>query len=74
MSDVLIDRPELDGLGHYEFGWADPDQAGSSAERGISQHVVEGISRVKNEPDWMLQTRLKGYKMFERKPMPTWGA
>ena len=28
MSDVLIDRPELDGLGVYEFGWHDADAAG----------------------------------------------
>ena len=29
MSDVLIDRPELEGLGVYEFGWHDPDAAGA---------------------------------------------
>ena len=31
MTDVLIDRPELEGLGTYEFGWADSDAAGASA-------------------------------------------
>ena len=31
MSDVLIDRPELDGLGVYEFGWHDTDAAGAVA-------------------------------------------
>ncbi len=74
MSDVLIDRPELEGLGVYEFGWADPDAAGASARRGISADVVEDISRRKSEPDWMRKNRLKGLAMFERKPMPTWGA
>ncbi|MDT0157372.1 Fe-S cluster assembly protein SufB [Microbacterium sp. ARD32] len=74
MSDVLIDRPELDGLGVYEFGWHDPDAAGASAKRGLSEAVVRDISALKAEPEWMLKTRLKGLALFDRKPMPTWGA
>jgi Fe-S cluster assembly protein SufB len=74
MSDVLIDRPELDSLGVYEFGWHDPDAAGAIAKRGLSEDVVRGISGLKNEPEWMLKTRLKGLSLFGRKPMPTWGA
>jgi len=74
MSDVLIDRPELANLGVYEFGWADSDVAGASARRGLSPEVVADISRLKNEPDWMLAKRLKGLKFFEKKPMPTWGS
>jgi Fe-S cluster assembly protein SufB len=74
MSDVLIDRPELDGLGVYEFGWHDADAAGASARRGLSEAVVRDISALKAEPEWMLKTRLKGFQLFGRKPMPTWGA
>ena len=74
MSDVLIDRPELEGLGVYEFGWHDPDAAGASAKRGLTEAVVRDISGLKNEPEWMLKTRLKGLQLFQRKPMPTWGA
>ncbi|TFC39655.1 Fe-S cluster assembly protein SufB, partial [Cryobacterium sp. TMT2-42-4] len=74
MSDVLLDRPELAGLGVYEFGWSDSDAAGSSARRGISPEVVTDISNLKGEPEWMLQRRLKALELFERKPMPTWGA
>ena len=74
MSDVLIDRPELDGLGVYEFGWHDPDAAGAAAKRGLSEAVVRDISALKAEPEWMLKTRLKALQLFDRKPMPTWGA
>src|SRR5918998_2646909 len=74
MSDVLLDRPELNSLGVYEFGWSDSDVAGASARRGISPEVVADISRLKNEPEWMLKRRLKALQLFERKPMPTWGA
>jgi len=74
MSDVLIDRPELESLGQYEFGWSDSDVAGASAKRGISPQVVADISRRKDEPEWMLANRMKGYELFGKKPMPTWGA
>jgi Fe-S cluster assembly protein SufB len=72
MTDLA--RPELDGLGGYQFGWADSDAAGAIARRGLSEDVVREISALKNEPDWMLDLRLKGLKLFERKPMPQWGA
>ena len=74
MSDVLIDRPELEGLGQYEFGWHDKDEAGAIAKRGLSEQVVTEISELKSEQDWMRETRLKALKHFYRKPMPTWGA
>ena len=48
--------------------------AGASARRGLSEEVVRDISARKNEPEWMLEMRLKGLKYFGRKPLPTWGA
>jgi len=65
---------ELAGLGNYEFGWADPDIAGATAKRGLNEDVVREISALKNEPQWMLDYRLKALRLFERKPMPNWGA
>ena len=67
-------HPELDGLGRYDYGWRDSDSAGANARRGLSEDVVRDISALKNEPDWMLQMRLKGLRLFERKPMPVWGS
>ncbi len=64
----------LEALGSYRFGWHDADTAGASAQRGLNEAVVRDISARKNEPEWMLQRRLKGLSLFERKPMPTWGA
>ncbi|MCT1459721.1 Fe-S cluster assembly protein SufB [Aestuariimicrobium sp. p3-SID1156] len=64
----------LEALSTYQWGWHDPDAAGAAAQRGLSEAVVRDISAKKDEPEWMLNMRLKGLKMFERKPMPTWGA
>src|ERR1700729_1148605 len=71
---TAIAHPELEGLERYKFGWADSDAAGESARRGLSEEVVRNISALKDEPQWMLDLRLKGLRLFERKPMPGWGA
>ena len=44
-----------------------------TAEKGLSRKLVEEISKMKKEPEWMLRIRLKGYEEFVRRPMPTWG-
>lgn len=69
-----ISHPELEGLGRYEYGWADSDTAGATAKRGLNEDVVRDISSKKNEPEWMLKLRLKGLRLFDKKPMPTWGS
>jgi Fe-S cluster assembly protein SufB len=71
---MSIARPELEGLGSYEYGWHDPDSAGETAKRGLSEAVVRDISAKKNEPAWMLERRLKGLDLFYKKPLPNWGA
>src|SRR5487761_2541934 len=67
-------HPELEGLGRYEYGWSDSDAAGTNSRRGINEEVVRDISEKKSEPQWMLDLRLKGLALFEKKPMPTWGS
>ncbi len=65
---------ELEGLGRYDFGWADKDVAGANARRGLNEDVVRDISSKKNEPEWMLEMRLKALRLFQKKPMPHWGS
>src|ERR1051325_7940704 len=75
MTDQIVTQEEhLAALGKYEYGWADADTAGATAQRGLSEAVVRNISALKNEPEWMLERRLKGLRLFDRKPMPNWGA
>ncbi|CAM3480593.1 Fe-S cluster assembly protein SufB [Kibdelosporangium persicum] len=72
--EPLSQEETLATLGRYEYGWADSDVAGASARRGLNEDVVRDISAKKGEPEWMLESRLKGLQLFERKPMPNWGA
>lgn len=43
-------------------------------DKGLNEGVVREISRLKGEPEWMLDFRLRALKAFFEKPMPTWGA
>ena len=40
---------------------------------GLSEEVIREISKEKNEPDWVLDIRLKAYEQYKKLPMPTWG-
>jgi Fe-S cluster assembly protein SufB len=73
-STPMTQDETIDSLGKYQYGWADTDVAGASATRGINEDVVRDISRRKNEPEWMLERRLKALKIFGKKPMPDWGS
>jgi Fe-S cluster assembly protein SufB len=64
----------IDALSRYEYGWRDADDAGAGARRGLNEEVVRDISAKKGEPEWMLDLRLKGLRLFEKKPMPAWGS
>ncbi|SDH57455.1 Fe-S cluster assembly protein SufB [Lentzea fradiae] len=74
VQSPLTQEETIASLGNYEFGWADSDTAGASARRGLDEDVVRDISAKKDEPEWMLEYRLKALKLFDLKPMPSWGA
>ncbi|MCG7257835.1 MULTISPECIES: Fe-S cluster assembly protein SufB [unclassified Corynebacterium] len=68
------DEEIIDSIGAYGYGWHDSDVAGASARRGLNEDVVRDISAKKDEPEWMLKRRLKALNIFDKKPLPTWGA
>lgn len=70
----MTQEETIASLGNYQFGWHDKDDAGATAQRGLNESVVRNISALKNEPQWMLDLRLKGLNLFEKKPLPHWGA
>ncbi|HXS60746.1 MAG TPA: Fe-S cluster assembly protein SufB [Candidatus Sulfopaludibacter sp.] len=43
------------------------------SKKGLSRGTIEEISKMKGEPDWMLEFRLRSYDVFMSKPMPNWG-
>ncbi len=73
-NQPMTDEEIINSIGGYGYGWHDSDEAGASARRGLNEEVVRDISAKKNEPEWMLERRLKALDIFDKKPMPTWGA
>jgi len=63
--------PELSESNKYDF--KDKDVSIYKAQKGLSKEVVEEISRIKGEPEWMLEFRLKALEKFNQMPMPNWG-
>ncbi len=68
------DAKILSDIGDYKYGFHDRDDNYIFKSRmGLSAEVVENISRMKGEPKWMLEFRLRALKHFLARPMPTWG-
>ncbi|MBN2910487.1 MULTISPECIES: Fe-S cluster assembly protein SufB [Polycladomyces] len=61
---------ELPDLSEYKYGFRDKDVAVYRAKRGLTREIVEEISRMKGEPEWMLEFRLKALEQFYKMPLP----
>ncbi|PAT02083.1 Fe-S cluster assembly protein SufB [Candidatus Izimaplasma bacterium ZiA1] len=60
-------------IGDYKYGFKTDSKSILDTGKGLTEEVVRYISKVKNEPQWMLDFRLKSYEIFKSKPNPTWG-
>jgi Fe-S cluster assembly protein SufB len=69
MSDATI----LESIGDYKFGFRDPENFVFQSRKGLDAEIVRQISAMKNEPQWMLDFRLKALAHFVSRPMPKWG-
>jgi len=57
----------------YKYGFRDEHKAVFQTGKGLNEEVVRTISKMKGEPDWMLQFRLKALEQFLKMPLPRWG-
>jgi len=65
MLDSIVDE--------YRYGFRDPEKYVFRTKKGLSREVIEEISWIKMEPEWMRRFRLEAYEVFVSKPMPSWG-
>jgi len=57
----------------YLYGFHDPEESSFKAHKGLDEGIVRLISKWKEEPEWMLEFRLKAYRYYVQRPMPKWG-
>ncbi|MEC5424964.1 Fe-S cluster assembly protein SufB [Virgibacillus sp. C22-A2] len=62
--------PEME---EYKYGFHDKDVSVFRSGKGLTREIVEEISSMKEEPQWMLDYRLKALEYFYKTPMPQWG-
>jgi Fe-S cluster assembly protein SufB len=62
--------PEIED---YKYGFQDKDVSVFRSGKGLTREIVEEISKMKEEPQWMLDYRLKALEHFYERPMPQWG-
>jgi len=63
----------LKNIDQYRYGFKDPEDYFYKSNKGLNSGVVREISTNKQEPDWMLEFRLKALEHFLKMPMPDWG-
>lgn len=66
----------VDQLGintEYQYGFHDDIKPTFKARKGLDEEVINQMSDIKEEPDWMRQYRLNAYQIFKQKPMTKWG-
>ncbi len=68
-----MSTPKDDIQFDYKYGFSMPEKSVYKAKKGLDESVVRMISQIKEEPAWMTEFRLKSYKIFLEKKMPTWG-
>ncbi len=69
----MSDEQLLEGIDEYRYGFTTPDTSVFKTRKGLDEDVVRQISAMKGEPQWMLEFRLRAYRHFMQRPMPTWG-
>jgi len=69
----MVTKPEYE-LEQYKYGFSDPEDYVFKSKKGLNKEIVQEISAMKGEPDWMRDFRLKSLDYFQKRPMPTWGA
>lgn len=65
LQDIKVSRDVYDNVDDVKVKYA--------AAPGLSEALVHEISTQKNEPDWMLEKRLKAFALWKQTPMPSWG-
>ena len=57
----------------YKYDFKDNSKDIFNTGKGLNEDVIRAISKAKDEPDWMLEFRLKAYRNFIKFPFPSFG-
>ena len=75
MSNSKLNKNSIENIGDQydeKYGFHKPENYSFKSKRGLNRAIVEEISKMKQEPQWMLDFRLRALEIFNAKPMPNW--
>lgn len=64
----------IDDIDRKVYDISDIDDNSYKAQKGLTESVVREISKLKLEPEWMLNHRLKSLEIYNRLKLPNWGS
>ena len=62
---------EIDKLKEYKYGFT-TDIENIKSPKGLTKKTIEFISKIKNEPEWMLNWRMKAFERLQKMKEPNW--
>ena len=69
----MAEKTKVEDINRNIYDVIDEDNYEFKMQKGLSREIVEEISKRKNEPEWMLDIRLKALEMYNKLELPTWG-
>lgn len=72
--DEIRKKTQIDDVDRGIYDIKNADEAAYKTDAGLTEAIIRDISKNKNEPEWMTDFRLKSLAIYNKKPIPTWGA
>lgn len=66
-------KTQIDDINRKIYDIKDADTNNYKTSKGLTADIVKEISEKKNEPEWMLNKRLKSLEIYNKTPLPSWG-
>ncbi|MCI5745585.1 MAG: Fe-S cluster assembly protein SufB [Erysipelotrichaceae bacterium] len=68
-----MEKDKIKGLENYQYGFKDEDTSVFKTKKGLTRDTILTISKIKNEPEWMKEFRLKSFETFLKMKNPSFG-
>ena len=69
----MSEKTKVEDINRNIYDIKNADDYDFKMQKGLNREIVTEISKMKNEPEWMLKIRLDALEMYNKLELPTWG-
>ena len=69
----MSEKTQVEEINRNIYDIKNKDEYDFKMQKGLNKEIVEEISEMKHDPDWMREIRLKALEIYNKLEMPTWG-